>query len=165
MARCSPVRSRLPVTASLMLAALWLAPGVPVAAQTAGTAGPVRHDIPQPTTVLLATDRLAAPGMPKPVAPALPELGVVDGSSRLRSGTYDVLGSYVQLEMPRDLGDGRYTRPKVRFGMQSASLKSWATSIGLQPERCTLPTVRARSKVSSEDINGSVMLLARCSFY
>lgn len=162
MARCTTERSPAMLPASLMLAALLSAPWSQGLAQAPDTAP--RESV-QPTTILLAPDRLAAPGMPKPSAPALPELGISESSTRLRAGTYDVLGSYVQLEMPRDLGNGTYSRPKLRFGMQSESLKSFASSMGLQPDRCTLPSFRTRSSASSDEVSGSVILLARCSFY
>ncbi|MGH6622755.1 MAG: hypothetical protein ACREBN_02230 [Burkholderiaceae bacterium] len=147
--------------ASLVLATLLMACGK-CFAQTPNAAP---RDALRPTTVLLAPDRLTTPGMPKPAPPPMPDLGASATSASVNARAYDVLGSYVQLEMPRDLGDGTYTRPKLRLGMQSEALKSWATSVGMQPERCTLPTLRSRSRVTSDEVSGTVIVMARCSFY
>lgn len=158
MSRRSP-GSRGPIQAPLALTLL-LAVGAS-ACQAQGTT-PVRREAAAPV-ILTTPDRLATPGLARPPTPALPELGA--GAAAIPDRALDVLGSYVQLEMPRDLGDGSYSRPKLRFGMQSEALKSWATSVGLRADRCTLPTVRGRSRVSSEEVNGTVILLARCTFY
>jgi len=161
MARVS-LQGRSTVLSALLMLATLLMVGGRSFAQAPNTAS---RDTVRPATVLLAPDRLTAPGMPKPAAPPMPDLGASASSAALNARAYDVLGSYVQLEMPRDLGDGTYTRPKLRFGMQSEALKSWATSIGMQPERCTLPTLRGRSRVTSDEVSGTVIVMARCSFY
>ena len=162
MARCKPERRLAVLPAALVLAALLIAPWHSGLAQAPDAAN---REAVRPTTVLLTPDRLTAPGMPRPAPPPMPELGASASSANMNARAYDVLGSYVQLEMPRDLGDGTYTRPKLRFGMQSEALKSWATSVGMQPERCTLPTLRSRSRVTSDEISGTVIVMARCSFY
>jgi hypothetical protein len=114
---------------------------------------------------ILTPDYLAVRNFNPPTQPPLPELGSSSASTRFSYGSVVDLNSYVQIEMPRDLGDGRYSRPKVRLGMQSESLKSLMNSAGLQPDRCTLPSLRARSSASSDEASASVMLFARCSFY
>ena len=152
-------RSDAPFLAVFCAVAL-ASPWANVAAQT----GLANVRAAAPASVVVG-DRKAPSTLDTAVSPPLPDLGSAPGTKRLRGSSADLLGSYVQLEMPRDLGDGQYSRPKLRFGMQSESLKSWATAAGLQPERCTLPTLRARSSASSGEINGSVMLLARCTFY
>lgn len=114
---------------------------------------------------VLTPDYQAVRNLDPPTQPPLPELGSTPASARFAYGSVVDLTSYVQIEMPRDLGDGRYSRPKVRLGMQSEYLKSLASSIGLQPDRCTLPSLRARSSASSDEASASVMLFARCSFY
>ncbi len=113
---------------------------------------------------VLTPDYRAVRNLDSPPQPPLPELGSATSNSVSAYSSVVDLNSYVQIEMPRDLGDGRFTRPRVRFGMQSDSLKSLANSVGLQPDRCSLP-VRARSSASSDEASTSVMLFARCSFF
>lgn len=161
MARISPEERSTVRPVLLVLATLVMTCGE----SSAQTPNAATRDAVRPATVLLTPDRLTAPGMPRPAPPPMPELGASASSATVNARAYELLGSYVQLEMPRDLGDGTYTRPKLRFGMQSEALKSWATSVGMQPERCTLPTLRSRSRVTSDEISGTVIVMARCSFY
>lgn len=114
---------------------------------------------------VLTPDYRAVRNLDPPPQPPLPELGSSTSTAVSAFSSVVDLNSYVQIEMPRDLGDGRFSRPKVRLGMQSDTLKSLANSVGLQPDKCTLPGVRARSSASSDEANASVMLFARCSFY
>lgn len=120
------------------------------------------------TSTILTADYQALRSVDPAAQPTLPDLGTAPTPASRASFAYGSvidLNSLVQVEMPRDLGDGRYSRPKVRLGMQSESLKSLAQSMGLQPDRCTLPGLRARSSASSDELSASVMVFARCSFF
>jgi len=120
------------------------------------------------SSTVLTADYRALRSADAATQPTLPDLGSDAAPASRASFAYGSvvdLNSFVQVEMPRDLGDGRYSRPRVRLGMQSESLKSLAQSIGLQPDRCTLPGLRARSSASSDELSASVTVFARCSFF
>jgi hypothetical protein len=75
-------------------------------------------------------------------------------------------GSAVQLELPRDAGNGTYTRPKVIVGIPSDSMRTMMKSAGVTTKYCMLPMLRARTKMNGDgDINGTLWLYARCTFY
>lgn len=75
-------------------------------------------------------------------------------------------GSAVQLELPRDAGNGTYTRPKVIVGLPSDSMRNLMKSAGVTTKYCMLPMLRARTKMNPEgDINGTLWVYARCAFY
>lgn len=80
----------------------------------------------------------------------------------------NLLGSTsVTLETARLTSDGRYVRPRLTIGSESAELKSWMNSIGVPAERCQLPTFRARVRrdEGTGDIGSTVWMSARCRFY
>lgn len=84
------------------------------------------------------------------------------GTSRTTTGW---LGSAVQLEAPTSTGTGQYTKPKVRIGLPSDSMRNFLNSAGLPAEKCQLPMLRARTKSNGDgDINGTLWLYARCTF-
>jgi hypothetical protein len=75
-------------------------------------------------------------------------------------------GSAVQLELPRDAGNGTYTRPKFVVGLPSDSMRNMMNSAGVATKNCMLPMLRARTKMNADgDINGTLWLYARCTFY
>jgi hypothetical protein len=75
------------------------------------------------------------------------------------------LGSTVQLEVPRDVVTGQYSRPKFVVGLHSESMKSWVNSTGLAADHCLLPMLRARTKMTADgDVSGTLWLYARCTF-
>jgi hypothetical protein len=75
-------------------------------------------------------------------------------------------GSAVQLELPRDAGNGTYTRPKVVVGLPSDSMRNMMNSAGVATKNCMLPMLRARTKMNADgDINGTLWVYARCTFY
>jgi len=75
-------------------------------------------------------------------------------------------GSAVQLELPRDAGNGTYTRPKLIVGIPSDSMRNMMKSAGVTTKYCMLPMLRARTKMNGDgDINGTLWLYARCTFY
>jgi hypothetical protein len=78
-----------------------------------------------------------------------------------------LIGSSVMLEMGRMTPDGKFQRPRLVIGNQSHELKAWMASMGVQAERCMLPTVRGRLKRSAEDgsIGAALLVSARCTFY
>jgi hypothetical protein len=74
------------------------------------------------------------------------------------------LGSAVLLEQPLSTGAGQYTKPKIRVGLPSDSMRNFMNSVGLPAEKCQLPAVKARTKVADGDIGGTLWLYARCTF-
>lgn len=75
-------------------------------------------------------------------------------------------GSAVQLELPRDAGNGTYTRPKFIVGLPSDSMRNMMKSAGVTTKYCMLPMLRARTRMNGDgDINGTLWLYARCTFY
>jgi hypothetical protein len=107
---------------------------------------------------MLAAPRAESPGVVLPEAlPAAAE-------------TYQmnlIGGSTVLLETARITSDGRYVRPRLTVGSESAELKSWMKSAGIQAERCMLPVVRARMRrdEATGDIGTAFWVSARCKFY
>jgi hypothetical protein len=84
-------------------------------------------------------------------------------TSYARSAWY---GSAVQLELPRDAGNGTYTRPKFVVGLPSDSMRNMMNSAGVATKNCMLPMLRARTKMNGDgDINGTLWVYARCTFY
>jgi hypothetical protein len=76
------------------------------------------------------------------------------------------IGSAIQLEQPRVNSLGQYTRPKFHVGVPSDSMRGFLNSAGFTAEKCQLPMVRARTKSNGDgDINGTLWLFARCTFY
>jgi hypothetical protein len=110
------------------------------------------------TRSMLAAPRAESPGVVLPEAlPATAE-------------TYQmnlIGGSTVLLETARITSDGRYVRPRLTIGSESAELKSWMKSAGIQAERCMLPVVRARMRrdEATGDIGTAFWVSARCKFY
>jgi hypothetical protein len=75
------------------------------------------------------------------------------------------LGSSVQIEPSRLTSAGTYTRPRVVFGLPSHTMRNWMNDNGIAADRCYLPMVRARARLSAEgEASGSLMLYARCTF-
>jgi hypothetical protein len=107
---------------------------------------------------MLAAPRAESPGVVLPEAlPATAE-------------TYQmnlIGGSTVLLETARITSDGRYVRPRLTIGSESAELKSWMKSAGIQAERCMLPMVRARMRrdEATGDVGTAFWVTARCKFY
>lgn len=75
-------------------------------------------------------------------------------------------GAVQMIEQPPDPVTGAYKRPKIVVGVPSFAMKNWLKASGIAAERCMLPMVRARAKVSEEgEASGSLQLFARCTFY
>jgi hypothetical protein len=75
------------------------------------------------------------------------------------------LGSAVQIEPSRLTSSGTYTRPRIVFGLPSHTMRNWMNDNGIAADRCYLPMVRARARLSAEgEASGSLMLYARCTF-
>lgn len=71
------------------------------------------------------------------------------------------------VQMPADSTvPGRYSRPKYALGFRSNTMKSVASGIGLSPETCLAPLIRARATLSQDgEASGRVMVFARCSLH
>ncbi len=140
------------------LAALALAAALqPCAAQSAG--GELQLDI-VPESALLTGQAQSANATVETLDSA--SRGNFFGTSRTTSGW---LGSAVQLDTPTATGTGQYTKPKVRIGVPSESMRNFMNSAGLPAEKCQLPMLRARTKSNGDgDINGTLWLYARCTF-
>lgn len=74
------------------------------------------------------------------------------------------LGSAIQIEQPLSDGTGQYTKPKVRVGLPSDTMRSFLNSAGLPAEKCQLPMVKAKTKLAEGDASGTLWLFARCTF-
>jgi hypothetical protein len=66
----------------------------------------------------------------------------------LRTGGYSWAGSAVQLELPRDAGNGTYTRPRLIVGVPSESMRNLMKSAGVETKYCMLPMLRARANAA-----------------
>ena len=75
------------------------------------------------------------------------------------------LGSAVQIEAPLSDGTGQYSKPKIRVGLPSDTMRNFLNSAGLPAEKCQLPMLKARTKVNDGDVSGTLWLFARCTFY
>jgi hypothetical protein len=87
--------------------------------------------------------------------------------SAVESYQMNLGGSTVLLETARLTSDGRYVRPRLTIGSESAELKSLMKSAGVQAERCMLPMFRARVKRddTTGDVGSAFWVSARCKFY
>ncbi len=95
---------------------------------------------------------------------ATPAPSISFSSTSFRQASW--LNSSIQMELPRDVVTGQYTRPKFIVGLPSDSMRSWMNATGLTAEKCMLPMLRARTHMSGDgDLSGSLWLYARCTFY
>jgi hypothetical protein len=77
-----------------------------------------------------------------------------------------LLGSTLQLDMPRYDSSGKYVRPKFYVGMHSDTMRNWMNSTGLAADKCMLPMLRARTHMSGDgEVSGTLWVYARCTFY
>lgn len=136
------------------LAALALAAAtLPCAAQQ------LRLDV-VPEAALLTEQRQAAESDANPLIAT--SVRSFSGTSTLRSSW---LGSAIQVETPMSDGTGQYSKPKVRVGLPSETMRNFLNSAGLPAEKCQLPMLRAKTKLAQGDASGTVYLFARCTFY
>lgn len=93
-------------------------------------------------------------------------LDPIDTTSDRAPRDYSWMKGAVQvLDQPPDPVTGVYKRPKVVIGVPSDTVTNWLKSNGIAAERCLLPMLRARAKLSDEgEASGSLQLFARCSF-
>lgn len=79
---------------------------------------------------------------------------------------YVLMNGGVQvIEQPRDPVTGAYRRPKIIVGLPSDAMKGWLKAGGITAERCLLPMVRARARLSEDgEASGTLWLYARCTF-
>jgi hypothetical protein len=115
-----------------------------------------------------------APAPETPAGVAVPRNAVVSpraepfGQTTTVPITYTttLLGSTVQLDMPRYDSSGNYVRPKFYLGMQSDKMRNWMNSSGLAADKCMLPMLRARTRMSGDgEVSGTLWVYARCTFY
>jgi hypothetical protein len=150
MTSARPNPRRLPSPTAFALAVLFAVP----AAHAQGAVDPIPASVLRPYLI-----RESEPSTPPERTPARFE------SVAPQPRDLSWLGGAVQYEAPREAVNGTYTRPKIAVGVPSESLKEWMKSAGFNAERCLLPMVRARARVSPDgDANGTLWLHARCSF-
>lgn len=125
-----------------------------------------------PCVAQLKVDVLPQGAMPRTqhralnVSPSVLPLPAITTRAYSPSAESTWIGSAIQLEQPRATGTGEYTRPKFHVGVPSESMRGFLNSAGFAADKCQLPMVRARTKSSGDgDINGTVWLFARCTFY
>jgi len=133
--------------------------GLSLAAVTLPCAAQLRLDV-VPESALPSTQHRALSG-----ASALSLPATTTRSFSASSGSRWI-GTAIQLEEPRVTSTGQYTRPKFHVGVPSESMRGFMNSAGFDTDKCQLPMVRARTKSSGDgDINGTLWLYARCTFY
>jgi len=129
---------------------------------TASAAAQMRRDLPPEATFRVdpMRDLTSSGGRPLNVVPSssapvtLPPLNLPHW-----------LGSTMQVEPSQLTSAGTYTRPRIIFGMPSDSMRQWMHDNGVAAERCYLPMVRARAKLSPDgEASASLLLYARCTF-
>jgi hypothetical protein len=123
----------------------------------------------RPSSVMATAPALDTPAAVVPRASVLPSqqaepMGMT--STLPVSYSTNVLGSTVQLDMPRYDSSGKYVRPKFYVGLQSDSMRNVMNSTGLAADKCMLPMVRARTRVSGDgEVTASLWVYARCTFF
>jgi hypothetical protein len=144
----SPLSSPLHALAALALAAATL----PCAAQQ------LRLEVVPEAALLTEQRQAAASDANSSIATSA---RTFSDTSTLRSNW---LGSAIQIERPLSDGTGQYTKPKVRVGLPSETMRSFLNSAGLPAEKCQLPMVKAKTKLAEGDASGTLWLYARCTF-
>jgi hypothetical protein len=129
-----------------------------------------------PASVLRTTNLAVTAPAPDPTVataaagpsaqPALHSEAFVPSTAPPISYSTTVLGSTLQLDLPRYDASGKYIRPKFYVGKKSDSMRNWMNSAGISADKCMLPLVRARTHMGGDgDVSGSLWVYARCSFY
>ncbi|MEP6608355.1 MAG: hypothetical protein ABJA83_06720 [Burkholderiaceae bacterium] len=125
-----------------------------------------------PSAAQLRADGIAEPALLAPrraaamSAPLLPTASTAHTYSGVPASSSSWLGNAIQLEGPRATADGQYVRPKFHVGVPSESMRGFLNSAGFPADKCQLPMVRARTRTSGDgDLNGTLWLFARCTFY
>jgi hypothetical protein len=149
------------VAATLLLGA------APALAQMRADAIPA--SVLRPSSVMATAPAADAPAGVAPRASVLPtQHGEPLGPTSTLPVSYstNVLGSTVQLDMPRYDSSGNYVRPKFYVGLQSDSMRNMMNSSGLAADKCMLPMLRARTRVSGDgEVSGTLWVYARCTFF
>lgn len=141
--------------ATLLAAAPALAPRAALA-QDDGRPQAIAEAVLRPYSALAAREAPGAIGTPEPIETA--------GDRTPRDFAW-MNGAVQVVEQSRDPVTGAYKRPKIIIGVPSYAMKNWLKSSGIAAERCLLPMVRARARLSEDgEASGSLMLFARCTF-
>ncbi len=143
-----------------LLAALLLA--VPALAPRAALA----QDEPRPQAIHESLLRPWSARVPREARTANAAPDPIETTSDRAPRDYSWMKGAVQvLDQPVDPVTGAYKRPKVVIGVPSETVANWLKSNGIAAERCLLPMLRARARVSDEgEASGSLQLFARCTF-
>lgn len=142
--------------ATLLVAAAASAPNSALA-QEDGRPQAIPESVLRPWSALAAREAPGAIASPEPIE--------TTGDRAPRDLSW-MKGAVQLIEQPRDPVTGAYKRPKIVIGVPSYTMKNWLKSSGIAAERCLLPMVRARAKLSEEgEASASLMLFARCNFY
>ena len=153
--RLSP-KHLLPV-AALLAPLLALAPFT--AAAQAVRAEAIPESVLRPYSMRQAPDTQTAMPLPDVADPEPVDDGRAPRDYSMMQGSVQVL------EQPRDPVTGAWRRPKIIVGLPSNAMKSWLKAGGITAERCLLPMVWARAKLSDDgEASGSLWLYARCTF-
>ena len=151
--RCG-ARACAPAAAIVALLMLNLAPAT----------AQMRRDLPPEATFRVdpMRDLTSSGGRPLTVVPSSPAPVTLPPLNLPRW-----LGSSgVQVEPSQLTSAGTYTRPRIVFGMQSDSMKQWMHDNGIAAERCYLPMVRGRARLSPDgEASAALWLYARCTFH
>ena len=150
-----PTRIRVPLVRTSLRSLLLPILGVLLLGASVPSSAQLRLDV-VPETALLTEQRQAA---------ASDTHSWIATSARSFSGTSTStsswLGSAVQIERPLSDGTGQYSKPKVRVGLPSDTMRNFLNSAGLPAEKCQLPMLKARTKVNDGDVSGTFAKVRR----